>query len=778
MAPTHARGAPTPAPHTLRRDFMSQNPDRSDPLHLAGTLIADKYRIDHAVGEGGFSVVYKAEHIIWKQPVALKCFTLLANAPAEQRDELLKAFIQEGKLMAELSSRSAAIVQARDIGTFNAPDGQWLPYMVLEWLDGKPLDRVLHEEASRKLPARDLHATLALLESAAVALELVHSRNIAHRDIKPANLFVVGPPRDASTFVKVLDFGIAKVMAEHAAAATALAHTGKDITAFTPSYGAPEQFSRTHGATGPWTDVFAMALIMIEVMLGGAPALQGDDYLQLAVASRDPSRRPTPRTLGLTVSDEVETVFEKALAVAPADRFPTMGRFWAALHRAVFPDNPGWAVTGGGAHAPSSGAPAPRISAPRMSWPHVAPTVAAPSTAPSPGGGTPSSPGAGTPLPGAGAPLPARGAGVITTGGTANDAAAQRAATRAAPRSRGALALGGAAAVLAAGGAVAWSLLRDAPPEADEASRSAPTATASAEAVATASATAGPAASVAAGAAGGRRTECPAGMVLVPGGKFFMGSDEPEFKLWQPAHKVTVDTFCIDIHEVTAGEYKACSDKGECKRPPSRPDFPKAEGVSDAEHQKTLTALAELCTFGKPELERHPINCVPWSLADAYCEVHGKRLPTEAEWEYAARGSDGRKYPWGDEPGDQTFMNACGVECTAWEKARGLRQSTRMYDGDDGFFGTAPVGSFPKGKTRFGAHDVVGNVWEWTADWFETYKDEEQVNPKGAPAGDRKAIRGGGYNGGVPLWLNPAFRYHQLATASAPGIGFRCVTNL
>ncbi|XXX73851.1 SUMF1/EgtB/PvdO family nonheme iron enzyme [Sorangium sp. So ce134] len=741
---------------------MSQNPDPRDPLNIAGSLIADKYRIDHAVGEGGFSVVYRAEHVIWKQPVALKCFTLLADAPPEQREQLLQAFIQEGKLMAELSSRSAAIVQARDIGTFNAPDGQWLPYMVLEWLDGKPLDRVLHEEATRGAPPRDLFATVALLESAAVALELAHSRGIAHRDIKPANLFVIGPPRDAATFVKVLDFGIAKVMAEHAAAATALAHTGKDITAFTPSYGAPEQFSRTHGATGPWTDVFAMALIMIEVMLGGAPALQGDDYLQLAVASRDPSRRPTPRTLGLTVSDEVEAVFEKALSVAPADRFPTMGRFWAALHRAVFPDDPAWALaTGNGPAAPTSGAQtargsAPRMSsAPRVSFPQVAPTLAAPPTAP---GG-----------PASAKPTAVAAGDTSSTGGTANDASTQRSA--AAPRSKGALALGGAALAIAAGGALAWGLLGPEPP-APEAPPVAPVATASAAAEPTASAAA------AAAAVPARRTECPSGMVLVPGGKFFMGSDEPGFKLWQPAHKVTLDTFCIDVYEVTAGDYKACSDKGECKRPPATPDFPKADGVSAAEHQKALTTLAELCTFGKPELEKHPINCVPWSLADAYCQVHGKRLPTEAEWEYAARGSDGRKFPWGDEPGDKTFMNACGTECTAWEKARGLTPSTRMYDADDGFFGTAPVGSFPKGKTRFGAHDFVGNVWEWTADWFETYKDEEQVNPQGAPAGDRKAIRGGGYNGGVLLWLNPAFRYHQLATASAPGIGFRCVTDL
>jgi formylglycine-generating enzyme required for sulfatase activity len=123
-------------------------------------------------------------------------------------------------------------------------------------------------------------------------------------------------------------------------------------------------------------------------------------------------------------------------------------------------------------------------------------------------------------------------------------------------------------------------------------------------------------------------------------------------------------------------------------------------------------------------------------------------------------------------------MNACGTECNKWEAAHGLKPSGRMWESDDGFFGTAPVGSFPKGKTKFGAYDFIGNVWEWTSDWFETYKAEEVVNPKGAPAGDRKSIRGGGFNGGTQLWLNPAFRYHQFATASAPGIGFRCATTL
>ena len=737
---------------------MTVQSSRRDPLGISGTLIADKYRIAHAVGEGGFSVVYLAEHTIWRQPVAIKCFKVLANAPEDQREGLLDGFIQEGKLMASLSSRSAAIVQARDVGTFTTPDGQWLPYMVLEWLDGKPLDLVLYEESGASIPARSIHEILALLEPAAAALEIAHSRGIAHRDIKPANFFVLGDPRGIDAYVKVLDFGIAKVMSDHAAVAAAMAQTGTEITAFTPNYGAPEQFSRTHGATGPWTDVFAMALILVEMLRGGAPALEGADLMQLAVASRDPMQRPTPRAFGLAVTDAVEQVFLTALAVSPANRFRTMGQLWAALHQAVFPDAPPWSMgtsSGGMGAVRLSTTPLPP-SVPSMVSPGVAPSLAlsslvSPSSQPSP---------MSMPTP-PGQPMMSLGASVAAAGPMAVRPTSSRAP----------LAFAGVALLaLAAGGIGAFKMFNHPvalPGVAPIASSSG------------ASLVALPSPSASASAAPARLTECPAGTVLVTGGNFFMGSDAPEFKLWQPAHKVTIDTFCIDIYEVTAGEYKACSDIGECKRPEAIPNYPKTDAsLSEAQHEKNKTIQAELCTFGKEGLEKHPINCVSWALADAYCKVNKKRLPTEAEWEYAARGSDGRKYPWGDEPGDQTHMNACGTECNKWEAAHGLKPGQRMWAADDGFYGTAPVGSFPKGKTKFGSYDFIGNVWEWTADWFETYKAEEVVNPTGAPAGDRKSIRGGGFNGGAQLWLDPAFRYHQVATASAPGIGFRCATSL
>lgn len=127
-----------------------------DSLGLSGTVIAGKYRVEQVVGEGGFCVVYRAQHLIWKQPVAMKCFKALQNAPEDQRQGLLDGFVQEGKLMADLSSRSASIVQARDVGTFTTPDGVWMPYMVLEWLEGAPLDALLEEESTAGLPLRTL----------------------------------------------------------------------------------------------------------------------------------------------------------------------------------------------------------------------------------------------------------------------------------------------------------------------------------------------------------------------------------------------------------------------------------------------------------------------------------------------------------------------------------------------------------------------------------------------------------------------------------------------
>src|SRR5215472_10618607 len=185
-----------------------------DTLKLVGTTIADKYRIDSIVGEGGFAVVYRATHLIWKRPVAIKIFRSLREIPEADREKMLNDFIQEGALLAELSERSAAICQARDVGTLSLSDNKkdWLPYMVLEWLEGSSLDIVLAKEKEQGLPPRTMEEALRLLQPAAEALALAHRKGIAHRDIKPANIFLLGPAREPNCPVKVLAFGIAKVV--------------------------------------------------------------------------------------------------------------------------------------------------------------------------------------------------------------------------------------------------------------------------------------------------------------------------------------------------------------------------------------------------------------------------------------------------------------------------------------------------------------------------------------------------------------------------------------
>ena len=300
-----------------------------DPLGIAGELVADKYRIEHLVGEGGFAVVYRAEHIIWQQPVAVKFFSGLSQAPADCREALQEAFIREGALLTELSSQTAGIVQARDVGAYSTPTGQWMPYMVLEWLDGSPLDVILEQDQRQGIPWSEAEV-IGFLQRILPVLEVAHQRGIAHRDIKPANIFVLGSAaRAVETPCKLLDFGVAKMVSDHTMLNAVLAKTGVAITSFTPQYGAPEQFTRSYGATGPWTDVYAVALVASE-MLAGRAALDGEDLVQLGFSSANAEQRPTPRFLGARVSDPLESVLSKALAVRPQDRFQSAGEFLAS----------------------------------------------------------------------------------------------------------------------------------------------------------------------------------------------------------------------------------------------------------------------------------------------------------------------------------------------------------------------------------------------------------------------------------------------------------------
>jgi sulfatase modifying factor 1 len=249
---------------------------------------------------------------------------------------------------------------------------------------------------------------------------------------------------------------------------------------------------------------------------------------------------------------------------------------------------------------------------------------------------------------------------------------------------------------------------------------------------------------------------CPEGMVLVPGGTFRMGSpadDKDADADERPVREVTLRPYCAGRTEVTVSEYEKCVSeaRGGVTCSPASTTV-----VSFGLKPDDVLFWSKFCNAGRKDAGSHPINCVDWRQATTYCTWAGGRLPTEAEWEHAARGADGRKYPWGNEPPSAERLNACGGECAANAAALGRGDKKTMYSGDDGAEATAPVGRYPAGASPFGLLDMAGNVWEWTADVHAPYDPSRLDNPvaqppaAGAPGAGpppARVVRGG-------HWLN------------------------
>ncbi len=298
----------------------------ADPFGWAGTTLEGKYRVDRIVGEGGFGLVYRGHHLTLDEPIAIKCFKLPILGDA-RRARFLEAFVAEGRILRQLSKATASVVQALDAGAADSPTGHWTPFIVLEWLEGRTLDDELAARVKEGKGPFALDAAIDFLAPAAMALGVAHSMRIAHRDVKPANLYVttIGDMRT----LKVLDFGIAKVMSD---AAGIGAVPGASVQAFLPMFAGPEQLNRNLGASGPWTDVYALARVLVEMLtLGTRPDARSADLYGQAVGPA----RPTPRSCGVVTSDAVESVFQRALAVDPRNRYQEMRAFWTALTEAA-----------------------------------------------------------------------------------------------------------------------------------------------------------------------------------------------------------------------------------------------------------------------------------------------------------------------------------------------------------------------------------------------------------------------------------------------------------
>lgn len=239
-------------------------------------------------------------------------------------------------------------------------------------------------------------------------------------------------------------------------------------------------------------------------------------------------------------------------------------------------------------------------------------------------------------------------------------------------------------------------------------------------------------------------------MILVAAGDFLMGSDSG-LSDQRPAHEVFVDSFFIDVFEVTNQQFVAYLN--------SRGTFLDDSGNElinlDGRGVQVLQAGSVYVLSGQ-EVAALPVVQVTWLGARAYCEWMGGRLPYEAEWEKAARGIDGRKYPWGNSPPDSTRLNC------------------------NGFVGSpTPVGNYDTGVSPFEIHDLSGNVFEWVSDHYapDYYAMEADQNPMGPESGMFRTLRGGSYPAFIDAWVQTTYRLPGSETEGLADVGFRCVRN-
>lgn len=310
-----------------------------DKFGIVGKVVARTYEVESVVAEGGFGVVYRAYHRGFRAKVALKCLKVPEEFSDDERRKFLAQFRGEAEVLFRLSSRIPAIVRPLQVDAFEGPGGKLVPFLALEWLEGRTLDAIILRRREKGRPPIPLGNLVRLLTPVASALEQAHhfegdggAMTVVHRDMKPENVFIAR--MGGEDVARILDFGISKVKSAANQHAGKASQTSDALVAFSPAFAAPEQWvPRRFGQTGRWTDVWGLAITLVEAAKG-TDVIQGDQAEMMGTIL-DPGRRPTPRAEGVPTSDAVERVFLRALAVDPRERFQTIGEFWDALVAAL-----------------------------------------------------------------------------------------------------------------------------------------------------------------------------------------------------------------------------------------------------------------------------------------------------------------------------------------------------------------------------------------------------------------------------------------------------------
>jgi serine/threonine-protein kinase len=682
------------------------------PSVQAGQLLAGKYLIEKRLGEGGMGFVLAARHTILNQRVAIK----LMHPEHAESEEAVARFVREGQSAARL--RSQHVGRVLDVGQLETG----IPFLVMDFLDGSDLSEVVDKRG----PLPVTNAVLFLLQACEAVAE-AHTLGIVHRDLKPANLFLTtdayGKP-----MVKVLDFGISKVLSGFGAESIRTPTlTATKAVMGSPMYMPPEQMVSTRSADAR-SDIWALGAILYELLTAEHP-WRGESLQEICIRiGTDPA--PSARARRGEVPLELDRCILHCLEKKPEQRYQRVTELARDLAPFGGPnarnlleriDHLGGGMASSPPRSPADALGDPTEWAPYGTEPprHVDPTRRATSpesntTAPLNGAWVP--------------PAPAR--------------MPRHPETR---RKKwwpfvGALcALVAAAGVLLGRGQLERSRTRalanslPLPVQSTVAPTAAPSSTASIV----------------------KRSR----MLKIVGGTFSMGSNDGDADE-RPVHKVILGNFEVDETEVTVEQYRACARAGGC------PPAPTTATPSASDPQQRL--WSQFCNSARSGREKHPVNCVDWDQATQYCKWAEKRLPTEEEWEYAVRGTDGRTYSWGNDPPTPQLLNACGSECAEVGRSLGVVWKA-LYPGNDGYPDTAPVASYASGRTPSGLYDMAGNVWEWTASQYcNSYA-------KGRKCTDSRVVRGGGWLNIFPGTVRAAKRLSDVPSRRSILLGFRCV---
>jgi serine/threonine-protein kinase len=258
-------------------------------------------------------------------------------------------------------------------------------------------------------------------------------------------------------------------------------------------------------------------------------------------------------------------------------------------------------------------------------------------------------------------------------------------------------------------------------------------------------------------------------MVFIPSGNFRMGSNAgPDFE--KPEHTVWLDAFWMDRTEVSNQQFERFVKESAYQTDAELAGWSYVFDLSSGKWSK-MTGASWRHPQGPASnlvgLEQHPAVYMSWNDSSAYCTWAGRRLPSEAEWEKAARGTDGRLYPWGNQKPDKNLLNFAD---------KNIPLDWADQNMDEGYTFTSPVGHYPEGASPYGVLDMAGNVWEWVNDWFDpAYYQTQTVwrNPAGPPARVGRVLRGGSWDDSAGV-TRSSFRLGYYPMDAYAFYGFRC----